>query len=127
MRKKPEADHTSREICARSGAVVVSVDYRLAVEGVHYPVPNDDVVAAVRWAREHAAGLGADAERMTIGGGSAGANLIAGAVLRLRDEGDPLPRAVILIYPLVHPELPPLTSTSCRRSRGRQRGRLESR
>src|SRR4051794_26056480 len=29
----PEADRTSREVCSRAGAVVVSVDYRLAVNG----------------------------------------------------------------------------------------------
>ena len=48
----PEADWTSRELARRAGAVVVSVDYRLCNDGVHYPVPHDDVVAAVRWAGE---------------------------------------------------------------------------
>jgi len=38
----------AREVCARAGAVVVSVAYRLATGGVHYPVPHDDVVAALR-------------------------------------------------------------------------------
>ncbi len=42
-----EADWTAREVCVRAGAVVVSVDYRLAVDGVSYPVPHDDTVAAV--------------------------------------------------------------------------------
>ena len=46
-----EADWTAREVCARAGAVVVSVDYRLAVDGVSYPVPHDDTVAAVAWVR----------------------------------------------------------------------------
>ena len=104
----PEADHVAREICARTSAVVVSVDYRLAVDGVHYPVPHDDVVAAIRWARS--ADLGADSTRFTVGGASAGANLVAGAVLRLRDEGDRLPDSQLLIYPLVHPQLPPLSA-----------------
>ncbi len=57
----PEADWTAREICARTGGVVVSVDYRLAVGGVHHPVPLDDCVAATRWLRDHAAELGVDA------------------------------------------------------------------
>ena len=42
-----EADWTAREVCARAGAVVASVDYRLAVGGVHYPVPHNDAVAVV--------------------------------------------------------------------------------
>src|SRR5690349_12215169 len=41
----PEADLVARELVSRTGAVVVSVDYRLAVGGAHYPVPNDDVLA----------------------------------------------------------------------------------
>ena len=50
----PEADWTARELAWRAGAVVVSVDYRLCNDGVHFPVPHDDVVAAVRWARDSA-------------------------------------------------------------------------
>ena len=55
-----EADWTAREVCVRAGAVVVSVDYRLAVDGVCYPVPHDDTVAAIAWVRDHAAALGID-------------------------------------------------------------------
>src|SRR3954469_22934404 len=77
------ADGTARELCARAGAVVVSVDYRLAVDGVCYPLPHDDVVAAVRWTREHAGDLGIDPGRISVGGDSAGGNLSAGAVLRM--------------------------------------------
>lgn len=102
----PEADSTSREIAARASAVVVSVDYRLAVNGVRYPVPLDDVVAAYRWSVEQCARLGVDPMRVTLGGASAGANLAAGAVLRLRDGPDPLPSALILMYPTLHAPLP---------------------
>ena len=70
----PEADWTARQICERAGAVVVSVDYRLAVGDVAYPVPHEDVVAGVRWVRDSAADLGVDPERMSVGGASAGAN-----------------------------------------------------
>jgi acetyl esterase/lipase len=97
----PEADATGREVCSRAGAVVVSVDYRLATQGVHFPVPHDDVLAAYEWGVQH---FGAR-ERCVIGGGSAGANLAAGVALRLRDEGR-APTGVLLLYPLVHPELP---------------------
>ena len=102
----PEADATAREVCSRAGAVVVSVDYRLASEGVHYPVPLDDVVAATVWVREEAARWGADPERLVLGGASAGANLAAGACLRLRDEGEVMPRSLVLAYPCLHAPLP---------------------
>jgi acetyl esterase/lipase len=102
-----EADWTAREVCACAGAVVVSVDYRLAVDGVCYPVPHDDTVAAVAWARDNAAALGVDAARITVGGASAGANLTAGAVLRLRDRDGWLPRTLVFVYGVAHPVLPP--------------------
>ena len=112
----PEADATAREVCAQAGAVVVSVDYRLAVRGVHFPVPHDDVVGAVEWARACAGDLGA-ASRCVLGGASAGANLAAGAALRLRDEGQP-PAGVVLAYPLVHPVVPEASPELAARLRG---------
>ena len=97
----PEADATAREMCTRADATVVSVDYRLATHGVHYPVPHDDVLAAYDWAVE-ALGRGAPC---FIGGGSAGGNLAAGVALKLRDQ-DRSPAGALLLYPALHPVLP---------------------
>ncbi|HTR95364.1 MAG TPA: alpha/beta hydrolase fold domain-containing protein [Trebonia sp.] len=102
-----ESDWTAREVCAGARAVVVSVDYRLAVGGVHYPVPHDDTVAAVAWVRERADELGIDPARITIGGASAGANLTAGAALKLRDRDGWAPAALVLAYPVLHARFPP--------------------
>jgi acetyl esterase len=107
----PEADWVAREVAQRAGAVVVSVDYRLAVNGVAYPVPHDDAVAAVRWVRDRAAGLGADPARITVGGASAGGNLAAGAILRLRDHDGWLPAQLLLAYAVLHPVIPPPSAT----------------
>jgi acetyl esterase len=104
-----EADGVAREICARAGALVVSVDYRLCHDGVTYPVPHDDVVAAVRWVRDNASSLGVD--RISVGGASAGANLAAGATLRLRDDDAWQPSALVLAYPVAHPSLPPASTS----------------
>jgi acetyl esterase len=103
----PEADAVAREIALRAAAVVVSVEYRLAVGGVHFPVPHDDVFAVVRWVQETAEELGVDPDRISLGGASAGANLAAGVALRLRDEGAAAPSRLLLAYPVVHPVLPP--------------------
>jgi len=68
-----------------SRLAVVSVDYRLAPKHP-YPAGLDDCVAAADWLIDHAAaefGTG----RLTIGGESAGANLAAATLLRLRDAG----------------------------------------
>ena len=80
----PEAQIVSAEIAARKGAVVVSVDYRLAVGGVRYPVPVDDVAAAWGWFRGAARELGVEPAHAAIGGASAGANLAVAATLRTR-------------------------------------------
>ena len=106
-----EADWTAREICACAGAVVVSVDYRLAVGGVSYPVPHDDAVAAVDWVRDVAESLGIDDTRISVGGASAGGNLAAGAVLRLRDRDRWMPAALVLAYPALHAVVPPPSRT----------------
>ena len=103
----PEADWTARQVCDRAGAVVVSVDYRLCVGGVRYPVPHDDVVAALRWVRDNAVSLGVDADRISLGGGSAGGNLATGAALKLRDEDGWVPAALLLAYTTFHAVVPP--------------------
>ncbi len=102
----PEADRPARQVCARAGAVVVSVDYRLCVGGVTYPVPHDDAVAAVRWVRDSAAGMGIDPDRISLGGASAGGNLATGAALRLRDDEGWQPTALVLAYTTLHAVVP---------------------
>ncbi len=102
----PEADWFARELVSRAGVVVVTVDYRLCVNGVTYPVPHDDVVAAIRWTRQNVRSLGAGAGRLSIGEASAGANLAAGAALKLRDADGWQPAQLILAYPAAHAVIP---------------------
>src|ERR1700734_2369877 len=90
--------------------VVVSVDYRLCQGGVHYPVPHDDVVAAVRWVRDNAASLGIDQGRICVGGASAGANLAAGAALKLRDAAGLPPAPRIFAYGVAPSVIPPMSA-----------------
>jgi acetyl esterase/lipase len=103
----PEADVVARELAHRAGAVIISVDYRLAADGVSFPAPHDDVVAAYRWAVRNAVDLEIDPRRISLGGASAGANLALGAALHLRDDADdPGPCRLLLAYPLVHAVVP---------------------
>jgi len=101
-----EADGVARELVDRTGGVVVSVDYRLVTETVHYPAPTDDVRLAWEWARNSAGELGITPNRLSIGGASAGAALTAAVVMALRDDRTELPSRVVLAYPVLHPVLP---------------------
>jgi acetyl esterase/lipase len=102
----PESNWVALELAAR-GIPVLAVDYVKCLGDVHFPAPSDDVLAAWRHALEHAAelfGVGPDA--VVLGGASAGGNLTAGAVARLRDAGEPVPAGLVLVYPSVHPNGP---------------------
>jgi acetyl esterase len=93
------ADPQCRALASACRAVVVSVDYRLAPEHP-YPAGLEDAWRAVRWTLDHAAELGVDADRVAIGGDSAGGNLAAAACLLARDHGTPRIAAQVLIYPV---------------------------
>lgn len=102
----PEAHMVSAELCARSSAVVVSVDYRLAIGGVRYPVPLDDAQAAWQWFAE---AYGKDGGRLALGGASAGAALALATAVRERDAGRRVSEVLLLAYPFAHfpnPALP---------------------
>ena len=81
-------DFVSATRASEHGCVVVSVDYRLAPE-TPAPGPVDDCFAALTWLGQHADELGVSADRIMIGGASAGAGLAAGTALRARDVGWP--------------------------------------
>lgn len=68
---------------AREGFVTVLPNYRLAPEST-WPSGAQDVVETWRWVRQHAAGLGADPERIVVAGESAGAAHVAAACLTRR-------------------------------------------
>ncbi len=92
-------DALARALANRAGCIVVSVDYRLAPEHP-FPAAFDDAYAATCWTVEHAAELGGDAQRIAVGGDSAGGNLAAAVTLAARDLGGPRLVSQLLIYPV---------------------------
>jgi acetyl esterase len=76
-------DRQHEGIARKLGAVVVSIDYRLAPEHP-YPAGLDDAVAVTR---SIVGDPSFDGLPLLIGGESAGANLAVGTLLRLRDAG----------------------------------------
>jgi len=81
-----------------SGAVVISVGYRLAPEQ-RFPAALDDAYATLTWTAEHAAELGIDPGQIAVGGHAAGAGLAAAVALRARDQQGPPIRYQLLSQP----------------------------
>lgn len=90
-------DDVCRQLCREAGVQVLSVAYRLAPEHP-FPCGLNDALAAVRWARLHAAAWGVTAEAVAVGGDSAGATLAAVVAHQLGREGQS-PVAQCLFYP----------------------------
>jgi len=91
-------DNVARELAYASGAVVISVEYRLAPEHP-YPAGLDDCTAVTRWAIANAKRFGVPTGAVAVAGESAGGNLAAAVSIRLRDEGDVALAGQVLIYP----------------------------
>lgn len=92
-------DAVCRAIAKHSGAVVISVDYRLAPEH-KFPAAVEDSHAATVWVAANAERLGIDASRIAVGGDSAGGNLATVVAMRCRDAGGPALAAQVLLYPV---------------------------
>ena len=93
-------DAVASMICERVGAVVVSVEYRLAPENP-YPAATEDCYAALLWMATNGAELGLDPDRLAIYGGSAGGGLTIATALLARDRGGPAVRFMMPIYPMI--------------------------
>ncbi|SHU54445.1 alpha/beta hydrolase domain-containing protein [Mycobacteroides abscessus subsp. abscessus] len=96
-------DGLCRNLANLIPAVIVSVAYRLAPEH-QWPTAAEDVYAVARWVSEHVGDLGADAQRVAIGGDSAGGNLAAVTALMARDRADLSIAAQLLLYPVIAAE-----------------------
>lgn len=91
-------DGECRALTNAAGCIVVAVDYRLAPEH-KFPAAVDDAFVATEWVAANAASIGADANRVAVGGDSAGGNLAAVVAQMAKDRGGPQLALQLLIYP----------------------------
>jgi len=92
-------DSVCRALARRAGCVVLALDYRLAPENP-FPAAVEDAWTALNWLCDHATEIGADSDRIAVGGDSSGGNLSAVVAQRSRDRGGPRLSAQVLIYPV---------------------------
>jgi acetyl esterase len=93
-------DNVARELAHSTGAVVVSVEYRLAPEHP-YPEGLDDCEAVTRWAYANAGRFDVSPRSVMVVGESAGGNLATAVALRLQEAADVSLAGQVLIYPAV--------------------------
>ncbi|MDT4894312.1 MAG: acetyl esterase, partial [Pseudonocardiales bacterium] len=94
-----QAEALARLYARKARCLVATVEYRLAPEHP-WPAAPDDVEAALRWFADNASGLGVDADRIGIGGVSAGACIAAAVAIRVRDRGGPRLAVQLLEIPV---------------------------
>ena len=94
-------DNVCRSLANAATCVVVSVDYRLAPEH-KFPAAVEDAYTATQWTAKYANSIGGDANRIAVGGDSAGGNLATVVSLMARDRGDFSPVYQLLIYPVTN-------------------------
>ncbi|QRR04118.1 alpha/beta hydrolase [Dyadobacter sandarakinus] len=92
-------DASAKGLAEQTGAIVVSVAYRLAPEH-KFPTAHDDAYAAYAWVVKNAIALKGDPKRIAVAGESAGGNLAANVSMMARDKKETLPVHQLLVYPV---------------------------
>lgn len=94
-------DATPRALCAATGAVVFSTDYRQAPEN-KFPTAHNDVYGAYQWVLENAGRWNGNAKKVAVVGESAGGNMAASLCIMAQADGKQMPVHQVLIYPVAN-------------------------
>lgn len=98
LRNVHEDNHICRFLASEVGCVVLSVDYHAAPQ-VLFPVAEHECFDVLAWAVASAEQWGWDPDRISVGGGSAGAKLAINVAQQAAGTGIGL-RAASLAYPI---------------------------
>ena len=91
---------THRKIChrfAEAGHLVFNVDYALAPENP-FPEGFNECLEAIRWAVSNSSEYRGDANKLSVGGDSAGGNLTAACAATLSGDSEIDIKKILLIY-----------------------------
>jgi len=92
---------SAKALADRTGAIVFSVDYRLASETMNkFPAAHEDAYAAYKYVRDNAATLKVNPAKIAVAGESAGGNMAAAVCILARERGTALPVHELLVYPV---------------------------
>ncbi len=97
-------DASDRVLANSTGAIVLSVAYRLGPEN-RFPVAQDDADASYAWLLKNAASIGGDPRQIALAGESAGGNMAIDTAIWARDQHLPVPVHELLVYPVVGTDL----------------------
>lgn len=104
-----ESDNFARQLAARTGCSVITVEYRLAPEH-KFPTAVHDAMAAILWVDANISSLAGSTLPLIVGGDSAGGNLATVATRKLHADGKTFAAANILAYPSTDvPDAPSLS------------------
>lgn len=92
-------DASARGLARRTGAIVISADYRLAPEH-RLPAAHEDAWAIWQWLLGKVEELHGDIRRIAVAGEDAGANLAMHIALSARDQGKTQPVHQVLVHPI---------------------------
>ena len=97
-------DAADRALANGTGAIVLSVAYRLGPES-RFPAAQDDADAAYAWLLKNAGSLGGDPRQIVLARESAGGNLAIDTAIWARDQHLQAPVHKLLVYPVVDTDL----------------------
>jgi acetyl esterase len=97
-------EYSTLALAQNTGAVVVSVDYRLAPEN-KFPTAHEDAYAAYKWVKENAGTIGGNPAKVAVAGESAGGNMAITVSMMARDRGLGLPVHILSVFPVANNDL----------------------
>lgn len=97
-------EYSTLALAEETGAIVMSVDYRLSPE-FKFPTAHEDAYRAYEWAKNNAATINGNPAKVAVAGESAGGNMAITVAMMARDRGLALPVHILSVFPVANNDL----------------------